>query len=325
VSLSFEQALDALRSRDSLVRAQALDVLQKGARGDEREVQVVERLLECLADPATPARSELIEFAFDLVSASSSCASAFVARSARLAPLFDSPDEVLRASLIPLAVRLSEAKDQFEPALKRHALEDDAQRVRLGCVFALATLGADVAAVAQGMFSTETDPLDRLVAALALMTAHPQLVDLAMAELALSLVKTRAVLLRCGDVPLIDNPRATLADALAKHPARSVRARVLTVLLETAGDENWIDDGTAAGLLRLGDACDPALKTRALHLVATRAFGPTGGLDLIAVLTRAGLPSEPKALQKLLGPRFPIGQWALPEQPRAWWQFWRRD
>lgn len=325
MSPSFEQALDALGSSDSLARAQAIDLLPKLAQGEARSQQVLNRLLECLANPATPQRAELVEFALDGELASTAWRAALVQSSAQFAALLDDPDEHLRASLIPLAVRLPEAREQCAPALKRHALEDEAQRVRLGCVFALAMLGVDVADVARGMFMTETDPLDRLVAALSLMTAHPGLVDVPMAELALSWVKTRAVLLRCGDVPLIDNPRATLAFALAKHPDASVRSRVLTVLLETAGDENWIDDATATGLLRLGEACDTELKTRAIHLVASRAFGPTGGLDLIAVLTKAGLPSSPQALQKLLGPRFPIGQWALPPQPRPWWQFWRRE
>lgn len=325
MSPPFEQALEALGSSDSLARAQAIDLLSRLMLREDRSPQVLPRLLACLTNGATPHRAELVEFALDCERISTSWRAALVQSAAQLAALLDDADELLRASVIPLAVRLREAREQFAPLLKRHALEDEAQRVRLGCVFALAMLEIDVAEVARGMFMTETDPLDRLVAALSLMTAHPGLVDLPMAELTLSLVKTRAVLLRCGDVPLIDNPRATLAFALAKHPDASVRSRVLTVLLETAGDENWIDDATATGLLRLGEACDAELKTRAIHLVANRAFGPTGGLDLIAVLTQAGLPSSPAALQKLLGPRFPIGQWALPPQSRPWWQFWRRD
>jgi hypothetical protein len=237
----------------------------------------------------------------------------------------------VRTGLVQLASLIPGAAQVLVPALQRRALEDEAQVVRLGALLALAALGAEVQVLCRGLFEHEVDPLDRFLAVLALAAAAPATLTPAMLELALHGLEVRALLLRAGDVPLVDNPRAMLARALARHPQSSVRDEVLDRLLGPLHDDWWLDDATAGAVLGLAFAGGVALATptemqrRAIHLVGSRAFGPTGSLDLVAVLERAGLPLGREALQRVLGPRFPLGQ--SPTTPEAagrpWWRFWR--
>jgi hypothetical protein len=321
---ALQEALAALTSPTFLERSRALDALRLEAGTEAPAPELVPALCALLEAPGTPGRKELLDLALDLA-ATPSLRRQLEASWPSFERTLDEPEEALRLATVSLAVALPGAAPRLTPALQRHALEDESQAVRLGSLFALASLRAEVTELAKSLFRTERDPLDRLAGALALMEARVEQVDQPMVELALGLAMDRSVLLRCGDVPLLGNPRETLARALARHPDAALQRLVFKRLLEVAGDENWIDDGTAAGLLALGSACGFEATKRAAHLVASRAFGPTGGLDLLAVLDAAGLPTDPAELQRFLGPNLPIGQWELALAPKRWWQFWRNE
>lgn len=325
---SLDEHFAGLMADGEFARAMALDALRSKALVDERPAAdapaITSRLLPLVGNEATPELARVVEFLADLAS-HDALAGLLVTHGPSLAALLDSPLPAVRLAALPLLAHVPQVLASTGPALQRVALEDEDQRVRLGALLALAALHAEVAPLATSLYKHEADDLDRFIATLALLLAgHPVTRD--MLDFALTSLRVRKLLLRCGDVPLVDNPRARLAQAMARHPDVELRELALKRELEHLHDEAWLDDATAGAMLELGRACGGESNLRAIHLVASRVFGPNGSLDLIEVLERFDLPIDPVVLQKQLGPAFPIG--LPPQQARPvrkpWWRFWQR-
>jgi hypothetical protein len=315
----------ALVSDVEFTRAMGLDALRSLALPDERPSpmapSLLPRLVALVTAAETPERDRLVEFLSDLAD-SPPLAESLEPDAARLTTLLSEADPKVRLASLPLFSRMTTAAAATSAALQRVALEDEDQRVRLGALLTLATLGVDVGTLANSLYLHEADELDRFIAALSLLVAALP-VSRDVLEFALKSLNVRKLLLRCGDVPLVDNPRATLALAMSQHPDGALRELALTRELEQLNEEPWLDDATAEAVLLLGRACGGVFNQRAVHLVATRVFGANGSLDLVDVLQRCGLPVDPVVLQKQLGPEYPIG---LPARSKPaqkpWWRFW---
>jgi hypothetical protein len=336
-SPSVSSALAGLASSDELTRVRAEDTLREallpGRQPREDLVTSVAKLAAALESAELPDRARLVDLLVDAAQVSPRSVAldaALAAQAGQWVRLLEDPEPRVRAGLVQLASLVPSAAGPLVPALQRRALEDEAQVVRLGAVLALSKLKANVVALTRGLFSGEQDALDRFLAVLALAASAPAEVTPAMLDFALGCLKVRSLLLRSGEVPLVDNPRAMLASALSRHPDAGVRDGALARLLGPLQDDWWLDDATARAVLRLAFVGPTAparlseLQRRAVHLVGSRALGPTGSLDLLAVLRRAALPTDRAGLQHLLGPAFPLGQspGLAQRAARPWWRFW---